>query len=155
MDSRISRSITVPYTAEEMFDLVDGIERYRDFLPWCADSAAERNGESVKGTMEVSFGPFRKSFTTANRHVRPERIEVRLVQGPLDDLQGVWTFTENAGGGCSVGIDVTFRFSGSLHQRIANKVLVAIYGKMLEAFSRRARQVYGPRRLRSQGSVQA
>ena len=155
METRVAKSIAVPYTAEEMFDLVDAIECYHEFLPWCAGSSAKRSGEHVTGSLDVSFGPFRKSFTTVNLHTRSERIEVKLEKGPLDDLSGTWLFEDAPGGGCTVSIRITFRFSGALHQRIASKVLAAIYGQMLEAFRRRARQVYGRRRASRQGSFQS
>lgn len=143
MDTRLTRSVTVPYRAEQMFDLVDRIERYPEFLPWCSGVSVERDGEAVRASMDVRFGPFSKTFATANRHVRPGRIEVALDRGPLDDLAGAWTFEDRGDGSSVVAIDITFRFSRAPLQSIASKVFVAIYGRMLNAFSRRARQVYG------------
>jgi len=143
--------VTVPYTAEEMFDLVDAIGRYPEFLPWCAGSSAVRDGEDVRGSMDVHFGPFRKRFATRNRHVRPGRIDVKLEEGPLDDLTGSWNFTDNGDGTSSISIEITFRFSGALHQKVASKVFMAIYSKMLDAFRRRAQRVRTAFRFRPPG----
>lgn len=155
MDTRLTRSVTVPYRAEQMFDLVDRIERYPEFLPWCSGVSVDRDadGETVRASMEVSFGPFRRTFATANRHVRPGRIEVELDRGPLDDLRGAWTFDDLGDGSCRVGIDITFRFDRVPLQRVASKVFIAIYGRMLHAFSRRARQVYGQGSAEGHGRV--
>ncbi len=153
MNTSLSRSITVPYGSAEMFDLVDAVELYPEFLPWCAGSSVERDGEVVRASVDVQFGPFRKTFSTLNRHVRPERIDVKLEKGPLDDLEGVWRFSDSDDGKCTVSMEIEFRFSGSLHQRVANTVLMAIYGRMLNAFHQRARKVYGKRTAKGDGCI--
>ena len=142
----VSRSACVPFTAPDMFGLVADVERYPRFLPWCRSATVHsRTPTEVTASLEIARGPIRKSFTTRNRMAAPERIDLELVDGPFSHLDGRWSFEETASQGCRVGLDVRFEISNRLLARVLAPLFEEIAGTMVDAFCRRARQVYGSR----------
>ena len=143
---RVSRSAHVPFTAPDMFSLVADVERYPRFLPWCRSATVHaRTPTEVTASLEIARGPIRKSFTTRNRMAAPERIDLELVDGPFSSLDGRWSFEETAAQGCRIGLDMRFEISNRMLARVLAPLFEEIAGTMVDAFCRRARQVYGPR----------
>src|SRR5690242_9819401 len=89
----IQRSAFVPFSPAAMFDLVNNIEQYPLFLPWCSNAQVlTQSRQEIQATLEISKGGFRQAFTTANQLIPNERIEMRLIAGPFSKFSGVWTF---------------------------------------------------------------
>ena len=129
-----------------MFRLVADVERYPRFLPWCRSATVHaRTPTVVTASLEVARGPFRKSFTTRNRMVEAERIDIELVDGPFSHLDGRWSFDELAAQGCKVGFEMRFEISNRVLARVLAPLFEEIAGTMVDGFCRRAHQVYGSR----------
>jgi ribosome-associated toxin RatA of RatAB toxin-antitoxin module len=142
--SKISKRMIVPYTADQMYDLVNKPESYPDFLPWCEKvNVIERNEMSVKAELCVKKGRIRQSFTTLNNMVPGKRIELSLVEGPFKNLHGVWHFSPRGETGCEVKLEMEFEFARGLLGFGFSKIFGGIANTMVDAFHQRAKQVYG------------
>jgi ribosome-associated toxin RatA of RatAB toxin-antitoxin module len=140
----ISRSALVPHSAEQMFELVSDVDRYRDFLPWCGDSEVLFRGEDeMKARIVISKAGVEKSFTTLNRLQRGKMMEMRLIEGPFKHLDGFWRFQPLKEDACKVSLDLDFEFSSRLLTIAFGKVFVQIANSLVDAFVKRAQEVYG------------
>ncbi|MEZ5538341.1 MAG: type II toxin-antitoxin system RatA family toxin [Thiolinea sp.] len=142
--AQISRSALVPYTPEQMYTLVDRIEDYPGFLPWCS-SATEHNRDEdqVKASVEIAKGVVNRTFTTLNRMQPGKMIEMSLVDGPFKHLHGFWRFDELAPGACKVSLDLSFEFSNKLVGMAIGPVFNQVANTLVDSFVERARVVYG------------
>ena len=140
----ITRSALVPHSAERMFALVNDIERYVEFLPWCtAASVREESDDVVVAELEIARGGMRQRFNTRNALSPPERMTLELVAGPFNWFAGEWRFTPLGDDACKVELEMDFEYSG----RIARTALAGLFAKgadeQVDAFCARARTVYG------------
>ena len=141
----------VPYTAEEMFDLVAEIERYPDFLPWCAAlrivSRQERKAQEILlADMVVSYSVFRDQFRSRVTLAKPVMtIDTDYVHGPFRELKNHWRFSENQDGGSVVEFKIEFEFRNPVLQATAHSVFEQVFLRMADAFVARAEEVYGRR----------
>ncbi len=143
---RIVRSLDVPYSAPDMFSLVADIERYPRFLPWCrAATVHARTPTEVTASLEVARGPFKTAFTTRNRMMGAERIDLELIDGPFSQLDGRWSFDATAARSCTVGLEMRFEISSRMLARVMSPLFEEIAKTAVDAFRRRAQQVYGAR----------
>ena len=139
----VSRSALVPYSAQAMFDLVDDVDSYDRFLPWCKESRVlERTDDAVKGTIIFSKGVFEKGFTTLNRRQPGKMIEIRLVEGPFRHLEGFWRFQTLREDASKVSLDLEFEFNNRLVAMAFGKVFTQVANTLVDAFVGRAREVY-------------
>ena len=143
----ISRNALVPYSVKEMYQLVEDIETYPDFLPWCRSTEViSKTEDEVKASIEIAKGALNKSFTTINRMQTNKMIEMRLLKGPFKHLQGYWRFDplkdEQA---CKISFDLDFEFESKLIALAVGTVFNQIANSMVDAFTRRAAEVYGER----------
>ncbi len=139
----INRSALVPYSARQMFELVDGVEAYPEFLPWCSGvTVHERSEDELCATIEISKAGIHKAFTTRNRNQPYKMIEMRLVEGPFRHLEGFWRFDELGETACKVSLDIEFEFSSRLLSMSLGPVFSQICNTLVEAFVQRARQIY-------------
>ncbi|WP_018860611.1 type II toxin-antitoxin system RatA family toxin [Thioalkalivibrio sp. ALJ3] len=146
MSSTVRRSAEVPYTREQMFDLVNDVDSYSQFLPGCRSSRARmRNDEEVEGTIEMAKGALHKSFTTRNRVQRPERIDIHLVDGPFRRLHGTWRFTDLENGQTRISLELEFEFASRLMSFAIGPIFHQLANSFVDAFVRRAREVHGGR----------
>ena len=145
--SLISRNALVPYTTEEMYKLVEDIESYPQFLPWCRSTEVlSRDENEVKASIEIARSGLHKSFTTTNRMQKNKIIEMRLLKGPFKHLQGFWRFDALKNSqACKVTFDLDFEFESKLMALAAGSVFNQIANTMVDAFSKRAVEVYGER----------
>jgi len=145
----VNRNALVPYSRAEMFALVDEIERYPEFLPWCKQATVlSREGDEVQATVELSKGALHKSFTTLNRNQPDKMIEMRLIEGPFHHLEGFWRFDALGQGdvvACKVSLDLEYEFSNTLLAMTVGPIFNQIANKLVDAFSQRAVTVYGKR----------
>lgn len=134
----------LPYSAEQMFDLVADVARYGEFLPWVIATRVRSNSDTeMLADMVVGFKSLRESFTSRVAKVRPRELAVHYVDGPLSDLDNVWTFRPIDEGTCEIDFVVDFTFKNRLFERIAGQYFDRAFRKMVEAFETRAAQLYG------------
>ncbi len=141
---KIHKSALVTYDAARMYALVDDIATYQTFLPWCRKSEVLlRQQELVEAHLEIAYGKFNKGFTTRNRHIADQSIEMQLLDGPFRHLRGVWNFTALGADGCKVSLDLEFEFASTLLGLTAGPAFGQIANSMVDAFTQRAKQIYG------------
>jgi len=139
---RISRSAIVEHSAEEMFALVDDIESYPRFLPWCtAAKVEERSATGVRATMSIGLRGLRQSFTTQNENRPGESIELKLVKGPFRRFAAAWRFKPLSEEACSIEFTMEYEMAGAL-ARVLEPLFDKIADTMVDAFTRRAHAVY-------------
>ncbi|MCG6887045.1 MAG: type II toxin-antitoxin system RatA family toxin [Proteobacteria bacterium] len=140
----VSKSALVPYTAEQMYKLVDDIPAYAKFLPWC-DKAREikRTDTEVEASLDISHSGVRKSFTTRNILGKNSQIEMQLVEGPFKFLNGVWNFEPLGETGSKVSLDLEFEFSNKLLGMTFGPVFNKMASSLVDSFIQRAQKVYG------------
>ncbi len=142
----VSRMALMPYSAGEMYDLVDNIEAYPQFLPWCKSATVlSRSDDEVRANLALSRGGINKSFTTCNRLQRNKIIEMRLVEGPFNHLEGFWRFDNLGELACKVSLDLEFEFSSRLLGLTVGPVFNQIATTLVDSFCERAVEVYGKR----------
>ncbi|MEW6354554.1 MAG: type II toxin-antitoxin system RatA family toxin [Pseudomonadota bacterium] len=142
----ISKSALVPYAAGDMYALVDDIESYPRFLPWCtAARVLSRDEDEVRAVLELTRGGLHKAFTTCNRLQKNKMIELRLVEGPFRHLEGFWRFTPLSDASCKVSLDLDFEFSNKLAGLVFGPVFNQVANTLVDAFCKRAADVYGKR----------
>ena len=140
----VKRSALVPYTAVQMFDLVADVERYPEFLPWCtAATVLGRDGEMVTAQLALSRGRASARFTTRNRLVPGQFLEMRLLEGPVRSLEGRWDFIAIGEAGSRVELALRFETQGSLAGLVLGPVFEGICNQLVDAFAQRARKTYG------------
>ena len=143
----IARSALVMHSAEEMYSLVNDIESYAQFLPWCgASEVLERGEREVVARVHIAFRGVSQSFTTRNRLTPFEQTQMTLLDGPFSELSGVWEFKSLQPGACRIALDLRFDFSSALTGAVVGPVFKHIADSMVDSFVKRARQVHGNRR---------
>lgn len=140
--TEINKIREVPYTPRQMYDLVNDIESYPLFLPWCRDaSILERQAASVTATLSLSLGGIRQSFTTKNTLYDGQRIAMQKVNGPFRELYGYWEFNPHHEY-CQVRLYICYEFENTLLKYLLGKVFYKVADKLVEAFEQRAQHVY-------------
>ena len=133
----------LPYSAEQMFDLVADVGRYHEFLPWVVGTRIRSNTEhEMIADLLVGFNALREKFTSRVEKERPGRIKVHYLDGPMRDLDNVWQFREIEGG-CEVDFLVKFTFRNAMFEKLAGQYFDRAFRKMVGAFEDRARDLYG------------
>ncbi len=141
---KIERSALVPYSAEQMFDIINDVEAYSEFLPWCESAELLSRTESeLVGRLTLSRGNVRQTFTTRNKTDRPHTMTIDLVEGPFKALTGRWTFTQIGEGGCRVHLKLGFEFDSRFMNFTFGKVFGAAADRLVDAFCKRADKLYG------------
>ena len=134
----------LPYSADQMFDLVADVSRYREFLPWVVATRVRSDSETeMVADMVVGFNSLRESFTSRVHKQRPLEIDVHYVDGPLKDLDNTWTFRSTPDGGCEIDFSVDFTFKNRVFEKLAGQYFDRAFRKMVEAFEKRAADLYG------------
>lgn len=140
----IRETRTLPYSAEQMFDLVADVAHYPDFLPWViATRVLSDSDTEMIADMLVGFKALREKFTSRVVKQRPERLEVVYVDGPMRDLDNVWRFRPLPGGGCEIDFCVDFAFKNKMFEMLAGQYFDRAFRKMVAAFETRADALYG------------
>jgi ribosome-associated toxin RatA of RatAB toxin-antitoxin module len=140
----VRRSALLPYTAAQMYSLVTDVERYPEFLPWCTSARIlAEEGDEVTVTLGLARGMAHTSFTTRNRHVPERSVTMSAVDGPFERLEGRWDFTPVGGAGTRVDLRVSFATRGLIGALALGPAFEQACNRLVDAFARRARQVYG------------
>ncbi len=139
----VKKSVLVPYAAARMFDLVDKVEDYPAFLPWCAKAQVlEARPDGKTARLDIDYHGVRANFTTTNTNTPGRLITVRLKDGPFRLLNGEWRFIALAADACKVEFDLTYEFSTGLLDLVIGPVFHHIAATFIDAFVRRAETVY-------------
>jgi ribosome-associated toxin RatA of RatAB toxin-antitoxin module len=140
----VSRSALVPYSAQQMFNLVADVDSYHQFLPWCGDSRVlQRNDDVMEASILIAKAGIERSFTTRNRMQTGKMMEIRLVEGPFRHLEGFWRFHPLREDACKVSLDLDFEFSNKVITLAFGRVFTQIANTLVDSFVKRARDVYG------------
>ena len=142
MPTHAERKI-LPYSPEQMFDLVADVGRYPEFLPWCVGARVQsRTEDLLMADLTIGFKMFRESFTSRVSLDRPRMVQVKYENGPFRYLNNQWSFEPNPKG-CEVKFFVDFEFKSRLLQAAIGVVFNEAVRLMVNAFLKRARDVYG------------
>lgn len=134
----------LPYSAEQMFDLVADVRRYPEFLPWVVATRVKSDSEDeMIADMVVGFSAIREKFTSRVTKLRPERIAVHYVDGPLRDLDNRWDFRALDQRTCEIDFCVDFSFRNRMFEALAGQYFDRAFRRMVEAFEQRAAALYG------------
>ena len=140
----VKRSARVPYTTEQMFDLVNDIEQYPKFLHWCRRARIGlKQGNTVEATLDIGVLGFHQSFRTRNTLERPHRIGIDLVSGPFRRLRGEWRFVAAPDGGSDISLTLAFEVTLSPFGAVFAKVFEELAAAQMTAFTERAGKIYG------------
>jgi len=141
---RITRSAIVEHAAAEMYALVDGIEAYPQFLPWCrAARVRERSLQRTVATLAVGLKGLRYEFTTQNANRPPEAIDLQLLEGPFRHFAAHWRFRALGPHAARIEFSMAYQFSGPLVSRALGPLFETIADTMVDAFKRRADSLHG------------
>ncbi|MCX5614048.1 type II toxin-antitoxin system RatA family toxin [Bombella saccharophila] len=136
----------IPYSSEQLFDLVADIEKYPEFLPWCVRAAVRSHSKNeLLADLTIGFGPFRETYTSRVQLDRPHQITVGYERGPFKHLKNIWRFTPE-GEHCRVDFFVDFEFRSRLLGNAIGMVFNEGVRLMVKAFITQAGKVYGPPR---------
>lgn len=139
----IRQKRVLPYTPEQMFDLVADVRSYPEFLPWVIATRIQSDSETeMVADMVVGFKAIREKFTSRVEKTRPTSIKVHYVDGPLSDLQNDWAFAE-VPEGCEIDFCVDFTFRNKIFERLAGAYFDRAFRMMMTAFEKRADDLYG------------
>lgn len=140
---QISRTALVPYSAEQMYQLVNDVKSYPEFLPGCVGSRVlESSATQMTAAVEVSKAGISKTFTTRNTLVNNQSILMHLVDGPFKRLMGGWKFTPLTPEACRIEFQLDFEFTSKLIELTFGRVFKELAGSMVQAFTARAKEVY-------------
>ena len=139
-----SETRALPYTPEQMYDLVADVGRYGEFLPWVSAIRVRSDSDTqMVADMIVGFKGLRETFTSKVEKRRPEEIHVDYLDGPLKYLHNDWRFRPDGQGGCLVDFAVDFAFRNRVFEMLAGQVFDRALRKMIGAFEARAIALYG------------
>jgi len=140
---QVNRSALVMFSAQQMYDLVNDVVAYPQFLPGCVGSRIVSDENNVMiASVDVSKAGIKKTFTTRNTLIENECVDMQLVDGPFKLLQGGWSFLALDDNACKVNLDLEFEFDNKLAEFAFGKVFKELAGNMVTAFSERAKVVY-------------
>lgn len=141
----VEKTVLVHHSAAQMFALVDNIEDYPAFLPWCGGTSISTidSDKVIHATVMIDFHHVKKSFTTENTREAPNLIVMKLVNGPFDILDGSWRFKELGDAACRIDFRLHYEFSSKLLETLVGPIFHIIANSFVDAFTKRAEKVYG------------
>jgi len=141
--ARVEKSVLVAHTPERMFALVDKVEEYPVFLPWCGGTELIARDEiRTEATLHIAYMGIRQSFTTENTKPHPREMRIRLKEGPFSEMEGDWLFLPLGSDACKVEFRLQYVFSSRVLETILAPVFSHITNTFVDAFVRRADEVY-------------
>ena len=141
---QVERSAIVPYSPQQMFELVADVERYPEFLPWCAYAELHsRDDRELTGSLGLAQGPLTGRFTTRNRLDAPHAMSIELLEGPFRNLHGQWRFDALGEQGCRIALQMRFEFDSRVNDLLLGPVFEQTCNRLVDAFVARAGVVYG------------
>jgi coenzyme Q-binding protein COQ10 len=141
---RHTETRTLPYTPEQMFDLVADVKRYQEFLPWVAATRVRSDSETLMiADLVVGFRSLKETFTSRVTKQRPGSLTVDYIEGPLKYLHNSWSFGPDGRGGCKIDFCVDFAFRSRIFETLAGQMFDRALRRMIAAFEERAHHLYG------------
>lgn len=142
--ARVHKTVLLPYSAAQMFALVDNVEDYPAFLPWCGGvQVRERTPEKLVAAIAINYHGVKQSFTTENTNSPPTRMQMRLVEGPFRQLDGTWQFSPLREDACKIEFELHYEFSSKILEKLIGPVFSKIADSFVDSFCKRAEVVYG------------
>jgi ribosome-associated toxin RatA of RatAB toxin-antitoxin module len=138
----VNKSALVPYSAQTMFDLVNDVMAYPDFIPGCVATRINSVDDThMQASLDISKAGIKHTFTTNNTLVAPSRIDMSLADGPFKSLGGGWIFTELDEHACKIELHLEFEFTSRIIELAFGKIFHSLANSMVDAFIQRAKQV--------------
>ena len=142
--AKVEKSVLIERSAAQMFNLVDAVESYPEFLPWCSRTCVDyRDERKTVATLHISYLKVKSHFTTENDKDFPVRMSLKLVGGPFRRLEGLWQFKPLAENACKIEFELSYDFSNKVFEKVIGPVFNQIATTMTEAFVKRANDIYG------------
>ena len=142
--AKVEKSVLIGRSVQQMFDLVDNVESYPKFLPWCSLTQVEfRDEKKTVATLHINYLSVKSHFTTENEKEIPFRMKIRLVDGPFRRLEGEWRFKSLAVNACKIEFQLSYEFSSKIFEKVIGSVFSQIANTIVDSFVRRADEVYG------------
>ncbi len=144
MTTHIQRSALLPYPAQALYDLVNDVASYPEFLPWCSSTTVlEETDTLMRASLEVAKAGLSQKFVTRNTLVAGQSIVMDLEEGPFTELHGVWQFKALTDKACKISLDLSFEYSGQLVRATLGPLFNQAANTLVDAFCQRAKQLYG------------
>ena len=139
----VEKIVLVPHTAEQMFNLVDRVEEYPKFLPWCGGGVVnDMQGTTMHATLHIDYHHIKQHFSTENKRNPPLQIDIKLLDGPFKHLDGSWRFIPLNEEACKIDFRLHYEFSSKLLEKLVGPVFSHIANSFVDAFIQRAEKVY-------------
>ena len=144
MTTHIQRSALLPYPAQVLYDLVNDVARYPEFLPWCsASTVLDASDVAMRAKVEVAKGGLSQFFVTRNTLVPGASIEMNLEEGPFSQLHGLWIFKPLGEKACKISLDLSFDYAGSIVRATLGPLFNQAANTLVDAFCQRAKELNG------------
>ncbi len=140
----VRKSVLIEHSSQQMFDLVDRVEDYPQFLPWCSLTRCEfRDDTKTVATLHINYHNVKSHVTTENEKESPSSMKIRLVDGPFRRLEGLWRFKPLSAQACKIEFQLSYEFSSKTFEKVIGPVFSQIANSFVDAFVRRANEVHG------------
>ena len=140
----VERSVLVPHSASQMFDLVADVEKYPQFMPWCGGAiVSSRDEQGMQATITISIAGLKQTFTTRNTHHYPSEIALELIEGPFSALSGRWEFISLTEDACKVLFTLNYEFSSRALEALVGPIFNRIAAGFIDSFTARAQVCFG------------
>lgn len=141
--AQVNKTVLVAHSAEQMYALVDAVEKYPEFLPWCGGiDLIQRDEATTTATLHIDFHGIKQKFTTQNFKTYPSLMEIKLKDGPFRHLEGVWRFIALSDSACKIEFQLSYEFSNGFLERLISPVFTHIATTFVDGFVTRAERVY-------------
>ena len=141
--NKVEKTVLVMHSAEQMYALVDAVEDYPKFLPWCGGvDLLERSGTSISATLHINYHGIKQNFTTQNMKTFPHRMEIKLKNGPFKHLEGEWRFTPLRADACKIEFNLNYEFANYFLEKMIAPVFSHIANTFVDGFVARADKIY-------------
>jgi ribosome-associated toxin RatA of RatAB toxin-antitoxin module len=139
----VKKIVLIEFTPRQMFDLVDDVERYPEFLPWCGGTELLRRDEQTTAArIHINYHGLKAHFATENEKVAPSRMMIRLTEGPFRHLDGMWKFIALGDAACKIEFELHYEFASKLLEKAVGPVFNHIANTFVDSFVKRAEQIY-------------
>jgi ribosome-associated toxin RatA of RatAB toxin-antitoxin module len=141
--AQVEKTVLVGHSAQRMFDLVDMVELYPEFLPWCGGiDILQRDDAVTVATLHIDYHHIKQNFTTENHKIYPTLMDIKLKDGPFRHLEGIWRFIPLSDDACKIDFRLNYEFSNAFLEKLISPVFSHIANTFVDAFVERAEQVY-------------
>ena len=141
--NKVKKTVLVSHSAEQMFALVDAVQDYPKFLPWCGGvDLLERTETSTSATLHINYHGLKQNFTTQNIKIFPHSMEIELKDGPFKHLDGCWQFTPLKPDACKIEFDLNYEFANSFLEKLISPVFNHIAATFVDGFVAQADKIY-------------